>query len=107
MTRAFCQVQLFAVCKYNFYRETRRLDKIIPAATSAELITCIQLNGSCKMITASRLLNIRIRLPNRTVLAAPSLWIAMFQIGKQITEAPRPRYKMENSNLLFQCTGAE
>jgi hypothetical protein len=59
---------------------------------------CIHENSSLRRITASRLLNMGIRLPNKDVLPAPSMLIEVFQIKKQITDAPIPRYKIEPTN---------
>jgi len=45
-----------------------------------------------------------IRLPNKAVRPAPSILMEIFQIKKQITDAPMPRYKIEPINRLFQDT---
>jgi len=52
-------------------------------------------------MTASRLLNMGMRLPNSAVRPAPSMLMAMFHIAKQITEAPMPRYNIEATRPIF------
>jgi len=79
---------------------------MIPAKTSMILTTCIQVKGSCKIRTDSMLPNTRIRLPNKAVRPAPRFRIAIFQIKKQITEAPNARYRMISNRLTFHFTGA-
>ena len=49
-----------------------------------------------------RLVKIGIRLPNKTVLPAPKIPIALFQMKKQMTEAPMPRYNIEITTFSFQ-----
>ena len=79
---------------------------MMPPNTSAILTTCIQVNGSCKMRTASMLPNTRIRLPNKAVRPAPRFLIAIFQIRKQMTEAPTARYRIISKRLTLHLTGA-
>ena len=82
---------------------SRRFARSNPLNTRSMLITWIQENFSCRINTASRLLNIGMRFPNKAVLPAPNMLIEIFQIKKQITEAPTPRYKIEIVNPIFQC----
>ena len=101
MSGPFIQFACFN-CPLNFI--DRRFARSNPAKTVTMLTMCIHENSSLRMITASRLLNTGIRLPNKAVRPAPSILMEIFQIKKQITDAPIPRYKIEPINGLFQCT---
>ena len=54
-------------------------------------------------MAASILLNTGMRIPNKAERPAPSLPIAMFQIRKQITDAPIPIYKIEKIISLLKA----
>ena len=52
-----------------------------------------------------RLVKMGMRLLNKTVLPEPRMPMALFQIKKQITEAPILRYRIEITTSRFQVTG--
>jgi hypothetical protein len=81
------------------------LANTIPTKTSAMPIRWLEVKVSSRKRTAPRLLKMGIRFPNSIVRAAPIFRIAMFQIQKQMTEAPRPRYKMPIAKGIFQVIG--
>ena len=58
----------------------RRFARSNPVKTMIMLTMCTHENSSCRITAASRLLNIGIRLPNKAVLPAPSMLMAVFHI---------------------------
>jgi hypothetical protein len=62
---------------------------------------CIHENSSFRIMTASRLLNMGIRLPNKAVRPAPEYANGDIPYGKANTEAPMPRYKIAPIKRMF------
>ncbi len=58
--------------------------------------------ASPKINTASNVLKIGIKFPNKTVLPAPNFEMAKFQHQNAKTDVPIPRYRIEPINVFDQ-----